>query len=250
MVSFIPQKHTEEDESHWISLSDMMTGLMMIFLLISISFMVKVQAEKKRVTDIVTTYESVKQSLYEDLQKEFDDDLASWGGTLEPHTLTIRFNNPEILFEPGKANINPNFKKVLNTFVPRYIHILTQEKYKKGIQEVRIEGHTSSEWANKVVGDIAYIRNMDLSQQRTRTVLAYVLYLKPIQQHKKWLMEHLTANGLSSSKLIITDGKEDKEASRRVEFRIVTNAENQIDEILKKVDVPREEDLKTLKAGL
>lgn len=239
MVHFIPQGKQDEDESHWISLSDMMTGLMMIFLLVSISFMVNANAQKQHVTDIVTTYENVKQSLYDDLQKEFDDDLKTWGGTLEPHTLTIRFNNPEILFQPGKATINPNFKKILASFIPRYVHILTLKKYQKGILEVRIEGHTSSEWANKITGDVAYIQNMDLSQQRTRSVLAYILQLKPLNKQKGWLKEHVTANGLSSSKLVVKQGSEDKEASRRVEFRIVTNAESQIDEILKKIDHPQ-----------
>lgn len=235
MISFIPQ-HQPEEDSHWISLSDMMTGLMMIFLLISISFMVNANAQRQHITNIVTTYENTKLQLYDDLRNEFSEDLKSWGGELEAKTLTIRFHDPEVLFESGKSNIKPNFKKILDSFIPRYVNILTQDKYQGGVQEVRIEGHTSSEWANKITGDVAYLRNMDLSQQRTRSVLAYILHLAQIKDHKSWLQEHLTANGLSSSRLVRVNSIEDKLASRRVEFRIVTNAESLIDELLNRVE--------------
>ena len=48
-----------------------------------------------------------------------------------------------------------------------------------------------------------------------------------------WTKKYVTANGLSSSKPILNpDGQEDKIHSRRVEFRIKTNAEKQIIKII------------------
>lgn len=235
-IGFIAQNNQDEDkESHWISLSDMMTGLMMIFLLISISFMVNANSQRSYVTDIVTTYHNVKVSLFNDLFREFDGDLKAWGGELEPNTLTIRFKDPEVLFESGRATLKPNFKAILNNFVPRYVNIMTQDKYRDNVQEVRIEGHTSSEWNNNVLGDVAYLKNMDLSQQRTRSVLAYILGLDSMKAQETWLKEHVTANGLSSSKLVTNAGIEDKQGSRRVEFRLVTNTESLVDELCRKV---------------
>ncbi len=73
---------------------------------------------------------------------------------------------------------------------------------------------------------------MKLSQSRTRSVLQHVLNLFKVTNKKKWLKKHLTANGLSSSRLIETNEIEDEEASRRVEFRVETNAEKQIEEII------------------
>ena len=35
-------------EDHWVPLSDLMTGLMMMFMLIALLFMIQAQAEKKR----------------------------------------------------------------------------------------------------------------------------------------------------------------------------------------------------------
>ncbi len=52
---------------------------------------------------------------------------------------------------------------------------------------------------------------------------------------KDWLKKHFAANGLSSSKLEeYFDGSENKKASRRVVFRVKTNAEKRLDDILSK----------------
>jgi outer membrane protein OmpA-like peptidoglycan-associated protein len=74
---------------------------------------------------------------------------------------------------------------------------------------------------------------MQLSQSRTRTVLEHVLGIQKVNGQQAWLKSHLTANGLSSSKLITRDGREDVRASQRVEFRVKTNADEQIGEILR-----------------
>ena len=50
------------------------------------------------------------------------------------------------------------------------------------------------------------------------------------------MIEKVTANGLSYSKRIIINGKEDKKLSRRVEFRIRTKAERKLDQILAKAN--------------
>ena len=53
-----------------------------------------------------------------------------------------------------------------------------------------------------------------------------------IIENKEWIKKHLTANGLSSSKLIFdSDGNQNREESRRVEFRVVTKSEKLITEI-------------------
>ena len=100
------------------------------------------------------------------------------------------------------------------------------------IAEVRIEGHTSSGWLGQSEDD-AYILNMGLSQARTRSTLDYLLLLPEVQNEKTWLKAHMTANGLSSSKPVLDSASaEDRERSRRVEFRLRTDAESRIAAIL------------------
>ncbi len=234
----------QDTEEYWISISDMMAGLMVVFLFIAISYMLNIRADKEMIEEIVVTYEKLKESLYNDLYEEFKDDLDKWNAELERETLTMRFREPDVLFEQGSAEIRPRFRHILNDFFPRYIERLTvtethdgKSRYKEDIEEIRIEGHTSKEWSVEATPREAYILNMELSQRRTRSVLAYVLYIdKPhIQENREWIMTNVTANGLSSSKLIKrSDSTEDRRKSRRVEFRVRTNAERQMVKILKR----------------
>lgn len=220
-------------EDHWLSISDLMSGLMMIFLFIAISYMIHVNIQRERIREIAVTYSRLQTELTEDLRAEFRGDLETWDAEIDPKTIAVRFQAPEVLFEKGSDHIQPDFKAILADFFPRYIAILTNEKYRDDIVEVRIEGHTSSEWNQIATGDEAYFNNMKLSQDRTRSVLQRVMELPTIAPHKEWLQQHLTANGLSSSKLVLNaDGTENKEASRRVEFRVRTNAERRIVKII------------------
>lgn len=227
--------HTRSSHGeHWIPIADMMSGLMLIFLFISVAYMVKVFIDNKRIKDIAITYNRLQNDLYLDLEREFRADLPKWKAVIDRQTLSVRWESPEVLFTQGGSTLRPHFREILADFFPRYVAILTSEKYKNDIEEIRIEGHTSSEWRYDVEPDVAYLLNMELSQDRTRSVLEYVISLsdKRVQMQKEWLKSHLTANGLSSSKLIYFNGVEDKEASRRVEFRVRTNAEKRIVRII------------------
>jgi len=221
------------EESHWIPLSDLMTGLMVIFLLIALSYMVQVQTDAARIKDVAIAYSEIKDALFEDLNREFRKDLPRWKAQLLKNDLTIRFSEPEVLFATGSSELKPEFQLILQDFFPRYVRILTSRKYRDAISEVRIEGHTSSDWNGVATPRDAYFLNMELSQARTRSTLAYVMGLPADQDQLAWLRRFVTANGLSSSRLI-TDarGVEDVARSRRVEFRVRTDAETRLAKIL------------------
>lgn len=221
------------DEEHWIPLSDLMTGLMFLFLLISLVYMVEIERQQSKPKDVLTTYAQTRAQLYGDLAGEFDADLPKWGAVFDKNTLSIRFYARDVLFAAGSADLKPRFKAILDEFFPRYIRILSEPKYRDIISEVRIEGYTSSLWRPGASVDESYIGNMALSQDRTRSVLSYVLGVPAVQPQKDWLMQVLTANGLSSSHLIRrANGIEDPDASQRVEFRVRTNADEQVRKLL------------------
>ena len=222
-------------EEHWIPLSDLMAGLMMMFMLIAIIFMVKVESDANKVKDIALIYDEMRAQLYQDLYSEFEKNLPDWGAELD-RNLTFRFKEPSVLFDHGKDTLKPRFIQILNDFFPRYVRILSADKYRNSIDEIRLEGHTSSVWSGSANANQAYFLNMALSQSRTRSALQYVLSLPQIQEQRSWLKANLTANGLSSSKLIYhADGTENKDGSQRVEFKVRTNADVRISEILKTV---------------
>jgi outer membrane protein OmpA-like peptidoglycan-associated protein len=219
---------------HWIPLSDLMTGMMMVFLLVAVAFMLKVDEVAKVSTTIVTDYEAARSDLFRALQEEFKEDLKRWNADLLGD-LTIRFKDPNVLFDTGSAHVKDGFKQVLAEFLPRYVRILRSPKWSDEIREVRIEGHTSKVWTKARDTREAYFRNMALSQERTRSALEYIISLPPLYDDLDWLIAHVTANGLSSSRPLKIDDKEvDDLRNQRVEFRIVTNAEKKIDQLIER----------------
>lgn len=212
-----------ETEEHWISLSDVMAGLMMVFLLIAIVYMLKVQA-------IAKDLKLIEIELHNELKTEFKDDFIKWNAVLD--VLTVRFSEPRVLFEGGKDKLKFKFKRILNKFIPRYIKIINKKKYRNKISEVRIEGHTSSDYFN-LSPEEAYIENMILSQGRAKNTLVYILkFIPEIKEYKVWFRNLIAAIGLSSSQLIKkTNGAEDVKQSRRVEFKILLNSGEAISEI-------------------
>lgn len=233
-----------DTDSQWVSISDMMSVLMMIFLFIAVSYMHNVQQymnqvkrQQYTIKKVAVAYRQMQTDLYQDLWNEFKGDLEKWQAVLEKQTLTIRFQEPEVLFEVGSADLSVRFKRILDDFFPRYIRIISSEKYRDSIEEIRIEGHTSSEWTGEDDDMTAYFNNMRLSQNRTHSVLQYCLHLHGGPVDLAWSRQHITANGLSSSHIITgADGTEDRDRSRRVEFRTKTNAEKKVVEIIERME--------------
>ena len=209
-------------DDQWVSISDLMAGLMIIFLFVALVFILRHQRK-------VEYYQSVRIKIFHELQQEFETDLKRWNAEIDKNELSVRFKDIEVLFKQGKSDIPPKFKKILDDFFPRYLVILVP-KYIDEIKEMKIKGHTSSEGKRNQKHLENYFYNMKLSQDRTRNVLKYVMEQATSQEHRNWLIKTMTANGLSFSQLVTNfDGKENRQLSRRVEFEIQTRA----DKILK-----------------
>ena len=233
------------NESNWRSFSDIMTGLMVIFMFIAISYINEVQKKQQQRDIIFEEFKATKEELFSELENSFKDDFNEWEVELDKD-LSIKFTNPEVLFESGQTSIRPYFSTILNNFLPRYFDILLQDKYEDKIIEVRIEGHTDAVPAPLFDRD-PYIGNIKLSQQRSANVLKYFRlmdYYQNLNSTKEQRLQFwLTANGLSygrtldeNKELTAISGKPvNNSYSRRVEFRIITSSENLVDKVIKEL---------------
>ena len=245
-----------QDESQWLSVSDLMAGLMMVFVFIAISLMSHAYKQRDKVQEIAVIYLENQEAWYTALNAEFQDELIIWDAEIDEDTLNFTFKSPDVLFAVGDSKLTPRFEQILDDFFPRYLDVLLngcfessrgdKQCFKKTIAEIRIEGHTSSDWNRSTSADEAYFENMRLSQERTRSVLNYTYNLQDnrVVDNKIWIKKHIAAVGLSSSQLVAINRGcrevivgdihcgEDRERSRRVTFRVVTNADVQIKSIL------------------
>jgi outer membrane protein OmpA-like peptidoglycan-associated protein len=223
----------KRSSEHWISMSDLMAGLMMVFLLISVAFMRYVQVERDKIKEVAVAYQNTQVAIYRALEEEFVEDLPKWDAEIDKTSLEFRFKSPEVLFDNGRFELKQAFKLILDDFFPRYMKILAP--FQQHITEVRIEGHTSSSWGGRDDPTVAYFNNMALSQGRTREVLQYLYLMPAVEPEKAWMKEKFAAVGFSSAHPILAQGgahKEDPVRSRRVTFKVLTNAELQIRKII------------------
>jgi len=219
----------ESGGEHWFTISDLMAGLLMVFLFIAIVFMRHTMKETEKIKSVAVAYQENQVAIFDALLVEFEPELEQWGATIDKETLAFNFQSPEVLFGNGDISLKPEFIAILDDFFPRYLAVL--RPFRTSIDEVRIEGHTSSAWNVNSSDSEAYFNNMRLSQGRTRSVLEYLYNLVPSETD--WIKRNIAAVGFSSSRVVLDNaGVEDADKSRRVSFRAITNAHIQIKRIL------------------
>ena len=218
----------------WMSVSDLMTGLMVIFLFIAIAYMKQVNEYLEKLKEnqtVLTEYVENRNKLHDKLNSEFKNAPREWQLVIGKD-LSMKFENPEVLFASSSSSLTPQFKSILDEFIPNYIDILVNDTLRYSIKEIRIEGHTDNDpFAN---GSDPFLDNAKLSQARALEVLKYIRKMPTYQNYsdeqKKQLEYWFTANGVSYGKALDKEGNYtfvsgqqiDKDRSRRVEFRIIT----------------------------
>ena len=110
------------NEMNLIPLIDIMLVLMIIFLFVAISYMVQVKNNQK----VLEGYMETKENLHDKLVDEFKNDTTKWQMSIGKD-LTIKFDNPTVLFDSGEWELTSSFKNILQDFLPRYFNILLKE---------------------------------------------------------------------------------------------------------------------------
>jgi len=130
---------------------------------------------------------------------------------VDPNTGDIMLDSA-VFFETGSAEIRQEGKALLDLFVPVYLEVLLRDEYQDYLGEIIIEGHTDSKGT--------YNANLRLSQNRALQVALYCLDMPSLSAEQKTKLQHiLTAKGRSYADLVMVNGVEDADASRRVEFK-------------------------------
>ncbi len=201
----------EQEESYfWPSFTDLLTAILLCFILIFIIMMVIKSFQIEEMKRTIDQIMGVRVDLINDLNEEFSD--STLGIEIDEKTGAMIFNT-DILFEFDAAVLKPEAFEFLDEFVPAYLDVLLESGYEDYISEIIIEGHADRTGS--------YLYNLELSQARAFSVAEYVLSEDfPYQNIQEHLKEKLTVNGRS-----YTDGRTDAEGnyshqdSRRVEFK-------------------------------
>ena len=191
------------------SLTDLMTSLMVIFVLLLVATLNNASAEGENTRNLIL------DRLKLDLR-----DFARQGVRVEkdpsdPLGLLVFVPEGLLNFAVDRTDIPDGGVKFLSDFSPRLAKTACSERYRKEISSIVVEGHTDSSGTDEY--------NLKLSQGRSLTVVQRTLDIlgRGGAEDRACFLDFLSANGRGSKEPILdANGHEDKERSRRVIFKI------------------------------
>lgn len=217
------ERKTEEDRNHyWMSYSDLMSALLLVFALLLMTNIFGNQMEMEAKDQMIEEVLGVKTRLIEELHRAFNDSNLEM--EIDPQTGAIRFSSG-VFFDYDSAAVSKEGRENLELFIPQYINVLLSDEFREHISQIIIEGHTDQEGS--------YLYNLELSQDRAFAVVEEIFSSDFPEFNEKETLRHLiTSNGRSFMVPIYgDDNKVDQEKSRRVEFKFRLKDEEVINQI-------------------
>lgn len=243
MKRYLPTGHEEEKESFWVSYTDLMSALLIVFALVLMIMMFDTQTAYEEASaaidekaemmkqkeeeilekdKIIEEIVGVKSQIIAELVQAFKD--SDLNLEVDQQTGAIRFSGG-VFFDTNSSTVSATGKQYLEQFIPQYIGILLSDQFKDQIAQIIVEGHTDT------VG--TYLYNLKLSQDRALSVIQSVFSPDFTNfKYKEDLKEVITANGRSFSVPILkSDGSIDGDKSRRVEFKFRLKEDQLLDKL-------------------
>jgi outer membrane protein OmpA-like peptidoglycan-associated protein len=199
----------EGESPFWISFSDLMSALMVLFLLVMAVTLISV-------TKDVTSAEQRKIQREKDIKelmsaiREESRDFPE----VKVNESTYRIDLGDIVrFDSGRSDIQGAGAKFLRRYVPVLLKAQASDLGTKWIRRIVVEGFTDQ--------DGTYLYNLGLSLDRSRRVVC-VLYSQPgaeevplSDSQKRQIRDLFLVGGYSFNSM-----KASKDASRRVELKV------------------------------
>ena len=206
-------EETNEGNIFWITMTDLMTGLVLVFIVLFVYAYLQGQYHK---IEQNMAQESANKALQESLK---DENIQA---TVDPVSGVVKIQDLE-LFELSSYKLSEKGKAYLDKFAPAYLNSLFSNEYlDKNIDKIIIQGHTDSQtFAGKYTDDEQYMKNMELSLNRAYAVANYMTNTSYNKENGNRLRKMILVEGASFSNPVMVNGKEDYDKSRRVELNLV-----------------------------
>lgn len=200
---------TEEqnDSSLTSAMTDLMTSLAVIFILLLVVYLNHSYQETQK------SSMKVKDKL---IEKFIALGIKAENDPRDPLALIIRLHDDKLQFDHNKAVLKPKGQQYLKGFIPKLTSTICAKDTNKDIESLLIQGFTDSDGNDE--------HNLELSQDRAFQVSKFTIDKAGLNWQTRECFLNLTStNGRGKRELLPTGskpGKENKSASRRVEFKI------------------------------
>jgi outer membrane protein OmpA-like peptidoglycan-associated protein len=197
----------QAEKPFWISFSDLMTALMVLFLVaMAVALMAVTQGLQRVEAEKLAREEAIKACMA---------DIAALAARPEFRGVTVKDNSVEFgalaEFERRGHDLTPERRSFLRRFVPQMVDVARGGSCGKWLKRVVVEGFASQEGS--------YLYNLNLSLQRSQRVLCVLLDGQaadaPGKDDRRTIRKLFLVGGSSFNAL-----KRSAEESRRVELKL------------------------------
>ncbi len=208
------KRHKEdsgENNIFWITMTDLMTALVLVFIVLFFY------------TYVTSSYEKIQSKLEQDrASKALQETLKNQNINAKVEAGVVKISDLE-LFNVNSYELSDKGRKYLDKFAPAYFNSLFSNDYlNKNVAKIIIQGHTDSQtFKGKFSADEQYMKNMELSLKRAYEVANYMTGTPYNKSNGDKLRKMIIVEGASYSSPVLVNGKEDFDKSRRVELKIV-----------------------------
>ena len=190
---------THETEAAWLSIGDMMSGLMLFFVLLYVVVLLQLteqaNAQRDRRRIIIGRIDAAL-------------DAAEFEVNVDEKTGDVSIKEG-VLFAESSAHVGAKGRDFLQRFIPVYASVIHDDPMvEQEVVQVIVEGHTSSKGS--------YASNLSLSLDRADAVAQYVISEEVDFLQKEAFLTKLTPAGRGESEAAAEDSADD----RRVRFRL------------------------------
>ncbi len=205
----LPRRRVQDqaEKPFWISFSDLMTALMVLFLVaMAVALMAVTQGLQRVEAEKLAREEAVKACMA---------DVARLARKPEFQGIRVRDNAIEFgalaEFEKRDYDLTPARRSFLRRFVPQLVEVARGGQCSRWLKRVVVEGFASQEGS--------YLFNLNLSLQRSQRLLCVLLDPHaadaPSEQDRRVIRKLFLVGGSSFNAL-----KQSAEESRRVELKL------------------------------
>lgn len=228
-INAIFKKEPEEEYNSWMCFTDLISGFLVVFIIVSIVFYKKytdlVVHSKKKIEDsslknMINEYRDVFQ-IYDgiDVYPKFDEVR----GSIALRHMGKEKEDKALLFVEGRSEVQGDLEKYLEQIRGPLIQTTMRlwEKYGDENIELRIEGHTNPNPRND---ENSFIENLELSSDRANNVYKF-FFNHSSDEEQLFIKKNMISVGYSYSRRINEENEWDEsldEQSKTIEFRVIT----------------------------
>ena len=216
----------EGEKPFWISFADLMTALMVMFLLVMSVALLAVTNDISEADRAKAKRELEIDQLLAKIEKAAKD----YPGIVVDKSRAVIDFGERARFDTGSSQLTPEQAQYLSQFVSKMLLIAQDEQGKKWLKRIIAEGYADQR------GD--YLLNLNLSLQRSQRVLCALLSPAKSQAYvlndaeKELVRDYFLVGGYS-----FNSAKKSLEESRRIELRLEFFEMNEAPPVLS--DIPR-----------